>query len=92
MENLGYGLLLMMVGMVTVFVVLLIVIGLGKLLINLVNKYAPEEVVKAARPAIVTAGTSGAVGSGVPDSVVAAIVSAVSTVTNGKGKVTSIKK
>lgn len=92
MENLGYGLLLMLVGMVTVFVVLLIVIGLGKLLINLVNKYAPEDVAKAVRPAIVTAGTGSAVGSGVPDSVVAAIVSAVSTVTHGKGKVTSIKK
>jgi len=87
MENLGYGLLLMLVGMVTVFVVLLIVIALGKLLINLVNKYAPEEIVKAVRPAVV-----GNTGSGVPDPVVAAIVSAVNTVTHGKGKVTSIRK
>lgn len=90
MENLGYGLLLMLVGMVTVFVVLLIVIGLGKLLINLVNKYAPEEVVKAARPVVATVGAVN--NNSVSDPVVAAIVSAVSTVTNGKGKVTSIKK
>lgn len=90
MENLGYGLLLMIVGMITVFVGLLIVIGLGKLLINLVNKYAPEEVVKAVRPVLATAGST--VGGAVADPVVAAIVSAVSTVTHGKGKVTSIKK
>lgn len=35
---------LMVVGMLTVFCVLLIVIGLGTLLIRLVNKYAPEEI------------------------------------------------
>lgn len=85
MENLGYALLLMLVGMVTVFAVLLIVIGLGKLLIKLVNKYAPEDVVKTVRPAVAAAG------SNIPDPVVVAIVSAVNTVTQGKGKVTSIQ-
>lgn len=44
MENLNLALLLMVVGMATVFAILLIVIYLGKLLIALVNKYAPEEV------------------------------------------------
>ncbi|MDR0349275.1 MAG: OadG family protein [Tannerella sp.] len=88
MENLAYGLLLMLVGMVTVFIVLLIVIGLGKLLIHSVNKYAPEEIVKkAVRPAV-----AGKVDSGIADPVVVAIVSAVNTVTQGKGKVTSIRK
>lgn len=43
MENLETALLLMVVGMATVFAILLIVIYLGKLLISLVNKYAPEE-------------------------------------------------
>ncbi len=38
MSNLSIGLLLMAVGMVTVFVILLIVIFFGKLLITLVNK------------------------------------------------------
>ena len=47
MENLETAFLLMVVGMATVFVILLIVIYLGKLLISLVNKYAPEEVVPA---------------------------------------------
>ena len=47
MENLNIALLLMVVGMATVFAILLIVIYLGKGLIALVNKYAPEEVVTA---------------------------------------------
>ena len=41
MENLETALLLMVVGMATVFAILLLVIYLGKLLISLVNKYAP---------------------------------------------------
>ena len=47
MENIETAILLMVVGMATVFVILLIVIYLGKLLITLVNKYAPEEVIPA---------------------------------------------
>ena len=47
MENLNIALLLMIVGMATVFAILLIVIYLGKGLIALVNKYAPEEVAPA---------------------------------------------
>lgn len=41
MENLGLGLLLMGVGMVTVFCILLIVIFGSRLIIALVNKMAP---------------------------------------------------
>ena len=51
MENIETAILLMVVGMATVFVILLIVIYLGKLLITLVNKYAPEEVVPAKKEA-----------------------------------------
>ena len=51
MENLNIALLLMIVGMATVFAILLIVIYLGKGLIALVNKYAPEEVVPAKQAA-----------------------------------------
>ena len=42
MENLNIALLLMIVGMATVFAILLIVIYLGKGLIALVKKYAPK--------------------------------------------------
>jgi len=45
MENIETGLLLMIVGMTTVFAILMIVIYLGKGLIVLVNKYAPEEII-----------------------------------------------
>ena len=51
MENLNIALLLMIVGMATVFAILLIVIYLGKGLIALVNKYAPEEVAPAKQAA-----------------------------------------
>lgn len=54
MENLETALLLMVVGMATVFAILFIVIYLGKLLISLVNKYAPEEQLPAKQGAPVT--------------------------------------
>ena len=43
MENIGLGLQLMLVGMVTVFAILIIVINFSKLLIVIINKVAPEE-------------------------------------------------
>lgn len=84
MENLETALLLMVVGMATVFVILLIVIYLGKLLISLVNRYAPEEVQpvrqqsKAPTP--------------IPGSILAAITAAVNVVTQNKGKITKVEK
>lgn len=84
MENLGIGLELMIVGMLTVFVILLIVIWGGKLLIAVVNKVAPEEVVpakKSAKPAAsVDAGT------------MAILQEVVSKITGGTGKVASARK
>ena len=94
MENIETGLLLMAVGMLTVFAILLIVINLGKGLILLVNKYAPEEVVvkkaapsraKAAAPVVASAPVMGG-------SETAAIISAVSVLTAGQGKVVKIEK
>ncbi len=43
MENMGIGLELMGIGMVTVFVILLIVIFGSRLLITIINRIAPEE-------------------------------------------------
>ena len=85
MENIETAILLMVVGMATVFVILLIVIYLGKLLITLVNKYAPEEVAPAKQdtprgPAPI------------PGNTLAAITAAVNVVTQGKGKVTKVEK
>ena len=80
MENLNIALLLMIVGMATVFAILLIVIYLGKGLIALVNKYAPEEVVEV-RPRELEC-----------DVIMAAISAAVTVVTQGKGKVAKVEK
>ena len=43
MENIGIALQLMAVGMITVFVILMVVIQLSKGLIWIVNKLVPEE-------------------------------------------------
>ncbi len=43
-EELNLALQLLIVGMVSVFTILGIVVGLGKLLIGVVNKYSPEVV------------------------------------------------
>lgn len=85
MENLETALLLMVVGMATVFVILLIVIYLGKLLISLVNKYAPEEVVPVKQEAPRSAAP-------IPGNIIAAISAAVNVVTQGKGKVAKVEK
>ena len=84
MENLDTALLLMVVGMVTVFAILFIVIYIGKLLIAAVNKYAPEEAPahKDGTPAPAP----------VPANIRAAIDAAVSVITHGKGKVARIEK
>lgn len=85
MENLNLGLMLLVVGMVSVFIILLIVIYLSQLLIKIVNKVAPEEVVvkkntSAAAPALIDGNT------------MAAIKGAVNIVTGGKGKVVKVEK
>ena len=84
MENLNTAILLMVVGMATVFAILLIVIYLGKGLIALVNKYAPEEVTP------VKSGASSP--APVPGNILAAISAAVTVVTQGKGKVAKVEK
>ena len=83
MENFSLGLMLMCIGMVTVFAILLIIINLSKLLIRLVNKFAPEEAAKT--PAV-----------SAPQSVDALtmdiIRAAVAQVPGGKGQVASVEK
>ena len=74
--------------MTTVFVILLIVIYLGKGLIVLVNKYAPEEVIVKKQPPSNSSGSS----SSLPSTTLAAIVSAVGVATEGKGKVVKVEK
>ncbi len=85
MSDLGFALQLMGIGMITVFIILSLVVLLGNLIIRFVNKYLPEEVSrKVEQVAIQT--------SDFNRKKVAAIVSAVKTVTGGKGHVTKIEK
>ena len=81
--------------MTTVFAILLIVIYLGKGLIVLVNKYAPEEIIAkkpvAVRVQTATPTQTTAIGS-LSGQETAAIVSAISAVTRGQGKVIKIEK
>lgn len=84
MENIPEALKLLVVGMLTVFAILLIVICLGKALIAFVNKFLPEEekLVK-----------NNAVDKLAVDVNTKAIISeAVKQITDGKGHVTNISK
>lgn len=92
MENLETGLLLMVVGTATVFAILLVVIYLGKGLIVLVNKYAPEEVVVKKTPSSRQVAGQASTAGALSGAETAAIVSAVSVLTHGQGKVTKIEK
>ena len=85
MENFGEALLLMLIGMSTVIVILLLIIFLGKLLIYLTNKYVPVEEVIPQSPQQPDPAP-------IPAHIMAAITSAVSVVTKGKGKITNIEK
>ncbi|KAA6332570.1 oxaloacetate decarboxylase gamma chain [termite gut metagenome] len=84
MENIGIALLLMVVGMTTVFIILFIVINLSKLLIYLVNKYAPEE--ESALP------LSQQTPNEISGDMLAAITTAVNMVTSNKGKIVKVEK
>ncbi|MBQ8520724.1 MAG: OadG family protein [Bacteroides sp.] len=83
MENLEIALMLMVVGMASVFVILLIVIYLSQGMIWLVNKVAPEEAPKKKAPAAVPSVDAGAMD---------AIKAAVDILTAGKGQVVKIEK
>ena len=77
------GVTLMIVGMVTVFAVLLIIIYLSKLLIKLVNKFALEENVKKDVKQN---------GPETPANIMAVIQQTVKEITNGKGTVSNVVK
>jgi oxaloacetate decarboxylase gamma subunit len=88
MENMSVALELMVVGMVTVFLILLIVIYFGKLLILVVNKWAPEEATtvkkKTAQPS--------AASNTIDATTMEVLQAAVKQLTGGKGHVAGVKK
>ena len=82
-ESVYFGLMLMAVGMTTVFVILGLVVLGGKLTILLTNRWAP-----ASLPRPVVRPVAGAVAA----SKIAAITAVVEVVTGGKGQIKEIKK
>lgn len=80
-STLSNALLLLAIGMATVFVVLLLVVLSGTVLIKLVNKYAPEPVKKSklVKPLI-------------SNKEIAVMTAVVDHITLGKGKIESIEK
>ena len=83
MGNIGFGFLLMGIGMVTVFIILLIVIYGSQGLISLLNRIAPEEQAPSkAVPAV----------QEVPSDVKAVLEAAVAQITGGKGRIIKITR
>ena len=105
MENLGLGLILMVVGMMTVFCILLIVIYGSRGLISLINRIAPEE----QRPAKAgnasqqgpanawnasqqgSANAGNALQQGPDSRTISILEAAVAQLTGGRGHITNIK-
>ena len=78
-----FALELLGVGMITVFFVLLLVVLIGNLIIKLVNKYFPEQMGEIAKQQN---------SPQMDNKMVSVITATVNVVTNGKGRITSIKK
>ena len=83
-EGFSTALMLLAVGMITVFTILALIVIFGNILISLVNKFIPE--------AKISKVVSGISQGTIDPRKMAAIVSAVDVVTEGKAKVTSIMK
>ena len=89
-ENLSQALLVMLVGMITVFVILSLVVLSGKVLIYIINGYfpmAPKKIKKERSRAT----ANNPIKSMHPKKI-AAILAAVESATGGRGTVTKIEK
>jgi len=80
-EDLSTAVMLMGVGMITVFIVLLLVVLVGNSLILFVNKFVPEEIKTTKQSSPVFQAEK-----------LAAITTAVEIFTEGKGRITKIDK
>jgi len=83
-DDFSTALMLMAVGMITVFSILALIVFFGNVLIKIVNKYFPEEILEKTLGASVT--------TGIDPKRIAAITAVVDITTGGRGKVNSISK
>lgn len=86
MSDLSRAFELLAVGMITVFIILTLVVLLGRLIIFVVNRYLPEEV--KLKPIAKSAETI----SSIPKKHIAAITAVVNKLTVGKGHPAHIEK
>jgi len=85
MENIGFGLELMVIGMVTVFLILILIIFMGKLLISFVNRFPEKEMpVQKTRENSAPASVNPTVRNVLEETV--------RQITNGRGHITNITK
>ncbi|MCC8088732.1 MAG: OadG family protein [Rikenellaceae bacterium] len=87
MSTINTALMLLAVGMGTVFIILLLIIYFSRGLIKLVNKFAPDETLKSA-PSVAISGSNDAI----PPKIIAAITAAVSMASKGRSKIVKIEK
>jgi len=87
-ENISQALLILVIGMLTVFVILSLVVLTGNILIRLVNKFAPAAPVKGMKKL----GLRLKQPQAIAPAKLAAITAAVQIVTKGKGKIQKIEK
>lgn len=83
MENINEALTLLAIGMIMVFLILTLVVGVGNLVIGITNRYIRE----TTQPAKATGGDKA-----IQPRKLAAIAAVVDVITHGKGRVDSIEK
>jgi Na+-transporting methylmalonyl-CoA/oxaloacetate decarboxylase gamma subunit len=81
-EDVSFGLMIMAIGMITVFAILSLVVAGGKIMILLVNRFAPLA------PAPISIGSRQQIA---PDKI-AAITAAIESLTGGTATITEITK
>ena len=86
-EPLSDALLVLAVGMITVFVILSLVVLSGNLLIKVVNRFFPEN-----EPITISKSKVQNSQNEISSSKMAAIVAAVDVITQGRGKISKIEK
>ena len=86
MENLNLALSLLLVGMITVFAILYLVVLIGNVVIRLTNRFITPETIAVKKEI--------AAGKAKPTNPakIAAVIAAVDAVTGGKGKIEKIDK
>lgn len=85
MNEIGIAFELMGVGMITVFVILALVVVVGRLIILFVNRFIGPDIKSQIK-------TNGNLNVAIGSKKLAVIVSAVNLITKGTGRVTDIKK